>query len=238
MGLDVTPIPVLSDNYAWLLRCGETGAQAVLDPGEAGAVLRGVTGEVGLILLTHHHVDHTGGVDVLRDRWGAKVAGPKSEAGRLPRLDIGLSDGDRVEVGVCSGVAMLTPGHADGHLSYYFERAGALFTGDALFSLGCGRLLEGTAAELYHSLHRFDALPDETRVYAGHEYTLGNARFALHVDPENQALRRRVAEVEALRARGVSTLPVTLGEERATNPFLRARDVAAFAALRAEKDRF
>lgn len=237
--LRIRPIPVLSDNYAWLLEDNVTRSRAVVDPGEA-APIEAVLGEHGLdlILLTHHHADHIGGVEALRVRTGAEVAGAASETARLPHLDLALKDGDVVTFGAETLEVIATPGHADGHLAYYAPSVPALFTGDALFSLGCGRLLEGTAEELFHSVHRFDALPDETLICCGHEYTLSNACFARHLDPDNEELAARLLEVERLREEGKPSVPTTLGDERRLNPFLRAPDVATFARIRALKDRF
>lgn len=237
--LDIRRIPVLSDNYAWLLHDTERGVTAVVDPGEA-APIEAVIGDgaLDLILLTHHHADHVGGADALRRRYGARVIGAASERRRLPVLDEGVSDGDTVMVGAERAHVIATPGHADGHVSYVFPSVPALFCGDTLFSMGCGRLLEGSAEQLYASLHRFDDLSDDTLVCCGHEYTLSNAKFAVHVDPDNVALQKRLREVERLRDGGEATIPVTLGTERATNPFLRAADVRTFAALRKEKDSF
>lgn len=239
MSLDIQRVPVLSDNYAWLLHDTDQDVRAVVDPGEAGPVIRAL-GEAGLdwILLTHNHADHVGGTDELRARYGARVAGAESERRRLPRLDLALKDHDHIMIGASRGDVMATPGHADGHLSFYFASVPALFCGDTLFSLGCGRLLEGSAEELFRSLHRFDALADETLVFCGHEYTQSNARFALSVDPGNPRLRARVDAIERLRKNGEATVPVSLGEERLTNPFLRAPDVESFAQLRREKDSF
>lgn len=238
MSLDIQAIPVLSDNYVWLLTAGD-GTRAVVDPGEAGPVIDLLgEGRLDLILLTHHHADHTGGVDALREHYGAKVFGPSQKPEWLPRLDRGLEDGDTFFIGDVAVEVLLTPGHAVGHLSYVVPEGPALFCGDVLFSAGCGRLLEGTAEELFRSLHRYDALPDDTLVCAGHEYTRSNIAFALHVDPDNPALKARAAEVETLLEAGRPTLPVSLGTERATNPFLRAPDVARFAELRRQKDTF
>jgi len=239
--LEIAPIPCLSDNYAWLLHDTVTRTTAVVDPGEAEPVGRALAARglrLDLILLTHHHGDHVGGVAALKAGHGCAVLGAEADANRLPALDRGLKDGDRVAVGRATAVVLDTPGHTRGHISFHFPGDGVLACGDTLFSLGCGRLLEGTAEEMFASLRRFAALPAETRVLCGHEYTLANARFALTVDPDNPALKARAAEAEVLRARGEPTLPSLLGSEMAANPFLRAPDVATLARLRAEKDSF
>ncbi|MBS1065429.1 hydroxyacylglutathione hydrolase [Gluconobacter kondonii] len=238
MPLDIKPIPVLSDNYAWLLTTPK-GERAIVDPGEAGPILDEIgDGRLDMILLTHHHADHTAGTEALRERYGAQVYGPRQNQERLPRLDHAVEDGDVVSLGNTQIQVLSTPGHAAGHVSYVVAEVPALFCGDVLFSLGCGRLLEGTAQELFDSLHRYDSLPDSTLVCAGHEYTRSNLAFALHVDPENVALKARAGGVERLLEAGRPTLPVTLGVERRTNPFLLAPDVATFARLRREKDTF
>ena len=241
MSLQTRAIPVLSDNYSWLLRDTETGCTAIVDPGEAApiqAVLDETGGRLDLILLTHHHADHVGGTDALRTRYNARVAGPASEAARMPALDIALHNNETIAVGQSQGRVIAVPGHTHGHISYYFTEPPTLFCGDTLFSLGCGRLFEGTAEQLFGSLKRFADLPEETLVCCGHEYTEGNSAFALHAEPDNAALKTRVAEVKHLRAEGRATVPSTLSEERATNPFLRAPDVPTLARLRREKDTF
>ncbi len=239
--LEIVPVHALSDNYVWLLRDQATGTVAVVDPGEAAPVEAALAArgwEPALILLTHHHGDHVGGVATLKAAYGAAVIGAAADAHRLPALDRAVSPGDAVAVGESEAVVIDTPGHTRGHIAYHFAEAGVLACGDALFSLGCGRMFEGSAEEFFAALTRLAALPDETLVLCGHEYTQSNARFALTVEPDNAALRARAAEVEAQRAAGRPTLPVRLGAEKAANPFLRARDAAAFAALRAAKDSF
>ncbi|EHH67661.1 hydroxyacylglutathione hydrolase [Gluconobacter morbifer] len=238
MPLDIKPIPVLSDNYAWLLTASD-GVRAVVDPGEAGPIIERIgDGRLDLILLTHHHGDHTGGTEELRQRYGAKVYGGAEKKEWMPRLDHDVEDGDVFAIGNEEVRVLLTPGHAVGHVSYVVPAVPALFCGDVLFSAGCGRLLEGTAEELFNSLHRYDDLPDSTLVCAGHEYTRSNLLFALHVDPDNADVKARLEQVERLRKEGRPTLPVSLGVERRTNPFLRAPDVETFARLRREKDSF
>jgi hydroxyacylglutathione hydrolase len=239
--LEVVPVPALSDNYVWLLRDEATGTVAVVDPGEAAPVeiaLAQRGWKAAVILLTHHHGDHVGGVAALKAAHGAAVIGAAADAHRLPALDRAVSPGDTVAVGESQAVVIDTPGHTRGHIAYHFAEAGVLACGDTLFSLGCGRMFEGSAEEFFATLRRLAVLPDDTLVLCGHEYTQSNARFALTAEPDNAALRARAAEVEALRAAGRPTVPVRLGAEKATNPFLRARDAAAFAALRAAKDSF
>jgi hydroxyacylglutathione hydrolase len=237
--LTVTHVPLLSDNYAWLVRDDATGTVAIVDPAVAGPVAGAVDaagGRLDLILLTHHHDDHIGGTDALRTRYGARVVGARGDVHRLPRLDQAVAEGDTVALGETVLTVMETPGHTRGHIAYV--GGACLFCGDTLFSLGCGRLLEGTAAQMFTSLHRFAALPPETRVFCGHEYTQNNARFALSVDPANPALQAMAARVNTLRAEGRPTVPSVLADELTANPFLRALDVATLADLRARKDRF
>ncbi len=239
--LDVSPIPILSDNYAWRLRDNRSGAVAVVDPADAGAVIARLEREGGrldLVLLTHHHDDHVAGALEVARRFGAPIAGAAADRHRLPPLDLALQEGDRVFLGDTSGVVIDTPGHTRGHVSFFFGDGPVLFCGDTLFSLGCGRLLEGTPEEMFGSLRKLSALPDDTLVCCGHEYTDSNARFALSVLPDNAALRERAAEVATQRASGTPTVPTRLVAERAANPFLLAPDIPSLAAFRSRKDSF
>jgi hydroxyacylglutathione hydrolase len=239
--ITATGIPILSDNYAWLLRCGTTGATAIVDPAEVDPVIAAIDaagGRLDKIILTHHHGDHIAGTDAVRAKYGAKVVGAKADLHRLPPIDEPVSEGSEVTLGAATGRVMETPGHTRGHISLYFPDGGILLCADTLFSLGCGRLLEGTAEEMFHSLARFAPLPPDTLVCCGHEYTESNAKFALHADPANQALQAYAAKVKAMRARGEPTVPSRLSDELACNPFLRAPDIATLADLRARKDSF
>ena len=239
--LEVSPIPILSDNYAWRLRETGSGAVAVVDPADAAAVIARLEREGGrldLVLLTHHHDDHVAGALAVARRFGAPIAGAARDRHRLPPLDFAFEEGDRVSLGATSGVVIDTPGHTRGHVSFFFEAGPVLFCGDTLFSLGCGRLLEGSPEEMFASLRTLSALPDDTLVCCGHEYTESNARFALSVLPDNAALRDRAREVAAQRVAGTPTVPTRLDDERAANPFLLAPDIASLAAFRSRKDTF
>jgi hydroxyacylglutathione hydrolase len=230
--LEIVPIKAFNDNYVWTLR-NRTHA-AVVDPGEARPVLDYLRREklaLAAILATHHHADHVGGIAELRAAFDVPVYGPKTEP--IATLTRAVSEGDEVrvpELGVTLSVLDI-PGHTRAHIAYY--GAGALFCGDTLFACGCGRLFEGTAEQMYASLSKLAALPDDTRVYCAHEYTLGNLRFAAAVEPGNTAVLETLDAVQALRARDAITLPTTLGRERRINPFLRCREPAVRAAAEA-----
>jgi hydroxyacylglutathione hydrolase len=241
MTVAATAIPMLTDNYSWLLQESVTGKTGIVDPAEAApaiAAIEAAGGRLDYIFLTHHHGDHVGGVPALVARYQPVVVGNAADAGRLPKLDLAVHEGGLVEFGAAEVRVIETPGHTRGHIAYYIADGQLLFPGDTLFSLGCGRLFEGTAAEMFRSLQKFGDLPDAALVCAGHEYTQSNARFALAKDPDNAALKTRAAAVDALRAAGEYSLPVSLGSERATNPFLRAATAEALSELRTAKDNF
>jgi hydroxyacylglutathione hydrolase len=240
VAVEVHQFPCLSDNYGFLVRDLETGAAACVDTPEANAILRELD-QLGwrleLILNTHWHPDHAGGNAAVKAATGATVVGP-AEVGRLGTApDRTVEDGEVVELGATRFEVLDTGGHTLGHISYVSPADRVAFVGDTLFALGCGRLFEGTAEQMWTSLGRLAALPEDTTVYCAHEYTASNARFALTVDP-SQALRERAEAVFAAREAGRPTVPTTIGLEKATNPFLRASDAAAFAAVRAAKDAF
>jgi hydroxyacylglutathione hydrolase len=185
---------------------------------------------------THWHPDHTGGNAAIKEATGCTITGPAAEYERIPTLDVQVKDGDRVRLGEHEAAVWAVPAHTAGHIAYHFAKDGAIFVGDTLFAMGCGRLFEGTADQMYANMRRLAALDDATRVYCAHEYTLLNARFAVTVEPGNAALAARLSAVEAARAAGEATVPTSIGEERATNPFLRADSAAELARIRALKD--
>lgn len=234
MPLDILCLPALDDNYIWLLHCPETAETAAVDPGDPAVVVaaceaRGWT--LTQILLTHHHWDHTDGVAPLRARYGCSVTGAADDAHRLPDPDRLVRDGDSVAVGAARATVMAVPGHTTGHIAYWFDGEAALFCGDTLFSLGCGRMFEGTAPQFWASLSSLRALPDATQVFCTHEYTLSNWQFAHTISPQDQALTALGARITARRDQGLPTLPVCLAEEKRFNPFLRADDPEIAAAV-------
>ena len=238
--LEVVAVPAFSDNYLWLVRDSASGDTAVIDPGDAAPVLAEADRRgwrIGQVLNTHWHRDHTGG-NLMVKATGARVSGPAAEADRIPGVDVALKEGDTVSIGGHVGEVWEVPGHTLGHIAYIFRSAGIAFVGDTLFAMGCGRLFEGTPDQMFASLTRLAALPGETLAYCAHEYTLANAKFAAHAEPDNTATADRLAEVERLRAGGQMTVPTTIALERATNPFIRAASVADFADRRAAKDSF
>lgn len=247
--LAIEILPCLTDNYAYLITAGDLCA--VVDPSEADAVVSALRGRrLTHILNTHHHWDHSGGNRALKEMYGAEVVGPEHDRSRIPAIDTGVGEQQGWMFGALKVQVLEVPAHTRGAIAYVMGKA--VFTGDTMFAMGCGRLFEGTAEMMLSSLNKIAALPDDTEVYCGHEYTLANGRFALTVEPGNATLQERVEEVAALRAKNRPTVPSTIAREKATNPFLRtaseeiraavglvdADDVAVFAELRRRKDVF
>jgi hydroxyacylglutathione hydrolase len=253
--LQIHQFPCLNDNYGYLVHEPSSGKTAAIDTPEVEPILTALS-EKGWtlthILNTHHHFDHAGGNAALKEKTGCTVVGPKGEEEAIPGIDRAVGEGDIVELGAAKARVLEVPGHTRGHIAYVFSDNKVAFVGDTLFALGCGRLFEGTPQQMWTSLNKLMALPDETIVYCAHEYTQSNARFALSVEPQNQELTARARDIDAKRARGEWTVPTTIGLEKATNPFLRAAsptlratlgmpsasDVEVFAETRKRKDNF
>jgi hydroxyacylglutathione hydrolase len=234
MAVDVRLVPCLSDNYAVIARDPASDVVFVVDAPEAEPIAKALGGagwSLTHILVTHKHGDHVQAIPELKRRYKAKVIGPRNESGEISGLDEKVSEPDVVKLGSLSAHVFDTPGHTAGHVCYWFKKEKLLFSADTLFALGCGRAFERPASVLWESLLKLRQLPDDTLVYCGHEYTLSNGRFAVTVDPNNAALKARLADVEKTRAAGKPTVPSTMAEERATNPFLRADDPAIAAAI-------
>jgi len=260
MSFNIDILPAFTDNYIYLVGDSDLGLAMAVDPGDADVVLSALKERdlhLSLILNTHHHKDHIGGNARLAREYGAPIIGPTKEKSRIENMARGVEKGDVVTFSTLRGQVIETHGHTSGHIAFYFAQIKALFCGDTLFSLGCGRLFEGTAAQLWASLVALRELPDDTLIYCGHEYTEANAKFALAVDKNNPALKARVDQAAELRRAGKPTLPARLGDEKKTNPFLRADEpafqqalaksgfsvhdadpAAIFGTLRAAKDRF
>ncbi|KAL6976190.1 Glyoxalase 2-5 [Sarracenia purpurea var. burkii] len=254
--LQIEMIPCLRDNYAYLLHDVDTGTVGVVDPSEAVPVidaLKRKNRNLTYILNTHHHYDHTGGNMELKEMYGAKVIGSGTDRDRIPGIDIVLSDGDKWMFAGHEVLVIETPGHTRGHISFYFPGSQAIFTGDTLFSLSCGKLFEGTPEQMLASLKKIVSLPDKTSIYCGHEYTLSNSKFALSIEPKNEDLQSYAAHVTNIRNKGLPTIPTTLKTEKSCNPFLRtssmeirkslnipatADDAEALGAIRRAKDNF
>lgn len=239
MALEIVRIPVLSDNYVWLVHEPVSGETMVVDPAVAPPVLEKAEElgwKISQIWNTHWHPDHTGGNAEIKQATGCTITGPAAEAGRIPTLDVQVKGGDVVGLGDVTADVLDVPAHTAGHIAFHFAEDKAAFVGDTLFAMGCGRLFEGTAEQMFGNMRALEALGDDTAIYCAHEYTLSNGRFALTVEPENTALVQRMAEVVALRDRGEPTVPTTIALEKATNPFMRATSVAELAARRAAKD--
>jgi hydroxyacylglutathione hydrolase len=241
MPLEVACVPVLADNYVWLAHEPASGATVAIDPGEADPVLAEAERRgwrIDQVWITHWHGDHVGGLAEVKAATGARVTGPRDEADRIVGLDVLVGEGDTVALGNEAGRVLAVPGHTAGHVAFLLDHAGVAFVGDTLFAMGCGRLFEGGPAEMWCNMQRYAALPPETLVYGGHEYTEANLRFAQATEPGNPALAERAVAVAADRAAGRPTLPTTIALERATNPFLRAGSVEEFARRRQAKDLF
>jgi hydroxyacylglutathione hydrolase len=239
--MEVARIPVLNDNYVWLAHEPESGETSAIDPAVAEPVLAEAQRRgwrITQIWNTHWHPDHTGGNAAIKAATGALVTGPAAEADRIPTLDRLVGEGDRVRLGGLEAEVLEVPAHTAGHIAYHFPEEHIAFVGDTMFAMGCGRLFEGTAGQMYANLQRLAALPPETQIYCAHEYTAANGRFALTVEPGNAALAERMERVEAMRAAGEATVPTTIALERATNPFVRAENVEQFAERRRGKDDF
>jgi hydroxyacylglutathione hydrolase len=231
--IEIRQYPSRSDNFSVLIHDPVTGATAAIDAPDEASILAGLA-ETGWtltdILVTHEHPDHVEGIPALKAKFGCRVTAPEKSK-QVPGVDHVVSEGDQVKVGSLLAHVLDTPGHCADHIAYWFKREKTVFSGDTLFALGCGRIFGCTPEELHASLQKFAAMPDDTVVYCGHEYTLSNARFALTVDSSNLALRTRVLEIESLRAHGKPTLPTTIGIEKATNPFMRCGDAGVQAAI-------
>lgn len=239
--LDIDLFPCLSDNFGVLIHDPETGLTAAIDAPEEGPILealkrRGWT--LSHILVTHHHADHTAAIAPLAARFKLEVIGPEGEKDKIGGLTRTVKDGERFAFAGHPVEVIETPGHTLGHICFHFPDDKLLFAADTLFALGCGRVFEGTMEQMHHSLQRLGALPDDTIVYFGHEYTLSNARYALTVEPENPALVARAEEIAEMREKNRATAPTTIGVEKATNPFLRAKSAVQFAEIRTGKDNF
>jgi hydroxyacylglutathione hydrolase len=238
--MEIVAVPVLTDNYAWLIHNAESGETAVVDPSVADPVLEAAAARgwrLTQVLNTHWHPDHTGGNEGIQAATNCTIIAP-AEAKRVSNVDRIVGEGDRVTVAGREAVVWDIPAHTAGHIAYYFEGEGMIFVGDTMFAMGCGRLFEGTAEQMFRSLRRIAALPEQVRIYCGHEYTLANAHFAAHAEPGNDAVADRLAAVSALRDEGKITLPTTVAQELATNPFVLASNVEEFARLRRDKDSF
>ncbi len=241
MPLEIVCVPVLADNYVWLLHDGASGETVVVDPAVADPVLdtaaaRGWT--INQIWNTHWHGDHIGGNAAIKAATGCTVTGPAREAAKIDTLDVPVGEGDSATLGGLRAAIWDVPAHTAGHIAYHLPEAGVIFVGDTLFAMGCGRLFEGTAEQMFANMRRLAALDGATRAYCAHEYTLSNGKFAQAMEPDNADIARRMDEVQAIRDRDEPTVPTTIALERATNPFMRAESAAELARLRAVKDNF
>lgn len=236
--INVTTIPILSDNYAYLLKFPD-GMTAIIDPGEAKPIINELDAhalKLDYILNTHHHFDHVDGNMELKEKYNCEIIGPAQDSSRIPGIDTGVNEEKPLTLGENTLMIIETPGHTMGGICYYIEEEGILFAGDTLFAMGCGRLFEGTPEEMWYSLQKISKLPDDTTIYCGHEYTLANAEFGLQIEPDNDAIKERLIDVQDLRMQKKSTMPTILKREKETNVFLRAGDAKRFAEIRQQKD--
>ena len=237
--LAIELIPHLNDNYAYALTDQETGMRAIVDPGEAQVLLEYCEAQdfkPDFILNTHHHGDHIAGNQALKDRYGAQLVAARADSHRIKGVDIALDPGESFSLGSQRALIIDTPGHTIGHIAFYFAGANALFCGDTLFVGGCGRVMEGTMEQMFASLQALKALPDDTRIYCGHEYTESNFEFATGHAPEEPVYQERLAQVRDIREKGQATIPSTIGLEKETNIFMRANTVEDFTKVREAKD--
>ena len=241
MSLKIEQIPCLSDNYGYLVHDTETGQTASIDTPDGAAIAERADAlgwDITHVFNTHHHYDHVGGNMFLKDKYGLTIIGPKADEERITGIDQSVSGGEIFKFGAHDVQVIHTPGHTKGHCAYYIPSCNSVFVGDTMFALGCGRLFEGTPSQMFDSLAKISALPDNTQVYCAHEYTLSNGAFALTVEPENKDLQTYMSEVRERRAADLPTVPTTIAREKSANPFVRAASADILGEIRTAKDNF